>query len=102
MQEISDVCIGFQWDRGNPDKNWVNHRVSTVECEQIFFNQPLVASADKTHSHREPRFYVLGQTDNERLLYIAFLVRDRQIRVISARNMNRKEKRVYEHAKKKK
>ena len=35
-------CTGFQWDAGNATKNWEAHRVSQAECEQIFFNQPLL------------------------------------------------------------
>ena len=100
MEELFRSCLGFQWDEGNSDKNWINHRVSTFECEQIFFNQPLVAAEDAMHSLDEQRFYVLGQTDGGRPLYLAFTIRDRQIRVISARDMNRKERKVYGHAEK--
>ena len=99
-EELFRWCDGFEWDEGNSDKNWINHRVSIFECEQIFFNQPLVAAADAAHSRDEQRFYVLGQTDGGRPLYVAFAIRDRRIRVISARDMNRKERKVYGHAEK--
>lgn len=97
--EISDVlsqCTGFEWDLGNIEKNWLKHKVSQEECEQIFFNVPLVAAEDTKHSDTENRFYALGQTDHGRLLFLIFTVRSRLIRVISARVMNRKERRVYE------
>ena len=45
------------------------------------------------------RYYALGQTDARRLLFIVFTIRDDLIRVISARPMSRRERRVYEHAK---
>jgi len=41
-KEILSQCIGFEWDKGNIDKNWLKHEVNPTECEQIFFNQPLV------------------------------------------------------------
>ncbi|MEX2375866.1 MAG: BrnT family toxin [Dehalococcoidia bacterium] len=87
---------GFQWDAGNIEKNWVAHRVTAAECEQIFFNQPLVTSQDAAHSDAEDRFFCLGQTDAGRLLFIAFTIREEQIRVISARDMSRKERKAYE------
>ena len=92
--DISD-CTGFEWDEGNLFKNWEKHRVSAAECEQIFFNKPLVAGADQRHSQREARFHALGQTDFGRLLFVVFTIRNNRIRVISARDMNRKEKKVF-------
>jgi len=89
-------CEGFQWDEGNLLKNWEKHEVTASECEQLFFNQPLVVAEDEKHSTREARLFALGQTDAGRLLFIVFAIRKNQIRVISARDMNRKERKVYE------
>jgi uncharacterized protein len=88
-------CVGFDWDDGNLFKNWERHRVSAFECEQVFFNQPLVAAPDEKHSSAEPRFFALGQTDATRLLFIVFTIRDKRIRVISARDMNSRERKQY-------
>ncbi|MFV1950421.1 MAG: BrnT family toxin [Nitrospinota bacterium] len=88
-------CIGFEWDKHNADKIWLKHRVSTSECEQIFFNRPLVVADDVKHSKREKRFYALGHTDAKRLLFTVFTIRRNNIRIISARDMNRKERKVY-------
>ncbi len=88
-------CNGFQWDDGNSEKNWISHQVAKSECEQIFFNQPLVIGNDEKHSTVEKRYYVLGQTDSDRLLYIVCTVRQNLIRVISARDMSKKEREVY-------
>jgi len=90
---------GFEWDNWNLDKNWLKHGVTRYESEQIFFNQPLLVSNDEKHSQDEARFNALGKTDTERLLSVAFTVRSQLIRIISARGMNGKEKRVYEDAK---
>ncbi len=93
-QEILN-CTGFQWDDGNSEKNWISHQVAKSECEQIFFNQPLVIGNDEKHSKIEKRYYVLGQTDCDRQLYIVCTVRQNLIRVISARDMSKKEREVY-------
>ena len=86
---------GFDWDEANLAKNWEKHRVTPWECEQAFFNVPLVVADDLVHSTVEPRYYVLGQTDAERRLFIVFTIRKRRIRVISARDMSPKERRAY-------
>lgn len=86
---------GFDWHGGNAEKNWKRHGVSPSESEQVFFNRPLFISDDMAHSEHEKRFYVLGQTDEGRELFVAFTMRGKHIRVISARDMNRKERRTY-------
>ncbi len=94
--ELLSNCTGFDWDEGNLLKNWEKHAVSGSECEQVLFNRPLVAEPDAKHSGGEPRYYVLGQTDSGRPLFLVFTVRSDLIRVISARDMSRKERRKYE------
>ena len=91
-----EKCIGFDWHEGNFLKNWEKHRVSVSECEQFFFNRPLITAYDKNHSKQGLRFYALGHTDAGRRLFVVFTVREDLIRVISARNMNRKERERYE------
>ena len=93
--EELEQCEGFDWDHGNRDKNWRKHQITDAECEQIFFNDPLIAGKDIEHSQREPRFFALGQTDAGRFLFVAFTIRSRRIRVISARDMTRRERRRY-------
>ncbi len=89
-------CTGFEWDGHNIDKIWRKHHVLQSECEQIFFNLPLIIADDVKHSEQENRFFALGQTDAKRSLFAVFTVRNNKIRVISARDMNRKERRVYQ------
>jgi uncharacterized protein len=93
--EVAD-WEGFEWDEGNLLKNWEKHRVSASECEQVFFNRPLVAGLDKKHSQSGSRYYALGITDAKRKLFIVFTIRKKLIRVISARDMNKKERKVFE------
>jgi uncharacterized DUF497 family protein len=86
---------GFDWDESNRDKNWITHRVSTSECEEVFFNLPLLLRPDPNHSSTEARYFVLGQTNTGRFLFIAFTLRGDRIRVISARDMSKKERATY-------
>jgi uncharacterized DUF497 family protein len=96
IDEAMAKCSGFDWDEGNLFKNREKHGVSASECEQVFFNRPLVAMPDSTHSAGESRFHALGQSDAGRHLFIVFTVRNDLIRVISARDMSRKERQAYE------
>ncbi len=90
--------IGFQWDEGNARKSVDNHGVSQAEAEQIFFGEPLFVVGDVRHSGAEPRFHALGVTKNGRRLHVTFTLRedDTKIRVISARDMHRKERARYD------
>jgi uncharacterized protein len=89
---------GFDWDDGNIGKNW-SHRVTDWESEEVFFNSPILFGGDAVHSQKEQRFYVLGQTNRGRGLFIAFTIRRKLVRIISARDMNVRERKVYENAK---
>jgi uncharacterized protein len=95
MKQLLQQCKGFEWDEGNAEKNWILHRVSRTECEQTFFNEPFVVMHDEKHSQLEKRFYLLGQTDLGRLLFIVFTIRKNLIRVISARDQHKKEREIY-------
>ena len=87
---------GFDWDEGNVDKNWIKHLVSPVEAEEVFFNKPLLLISDEKHSDKEQRFVAMGKTDAGRLLFINWTSRKGKIRPISARPMNKKERKMYE------
>lgn len=89
-------CEGFQWDFGNVAKIWERHRVTPAECEDVFFHRPLIVREDEAHADTEERLYALGRSDAERLLFVAFTVRGHLIRVISARDMSRKERKIYQ------
>lgn len=96
MIDLSTI-VGFEWDAGNERKN-DKHGVSMAEAEQVFFNAPLLLPDDLAHSQNETRLHALGATDEGRLLHITFTLRraGELIRVISARNMHRKERSFYE------
>jgi len=96
MENELERFTGFQWDEGNIDKNLFKHDVENWECEQIFFNEPLIILNDPKHSLSENRWAAFGKTDTDRLLTVIFTRRDKLLRVISARDMNRKERKYYE------
>ena len=85
----------FDWDDGNARKNLV-HNVAQAEAEQVFFNEHLITN-DLAHSVKEPRWHLLGVTNSGRLLHLIFTLREHgtKIRIISARDMSRRERSVY-------
>jgi len=89
------ACTGFEWDEENAVKNWESHEVSQAECEETFFNRPLIVRRDRRHAQQEPRYYALGRTDARRPLFIAFTIRGEKVRVISARDMTPSEHQRY-------
>jgi len=89
--------IAFQWDKGNIDKNFIKHDVTVQEAEEVFLNESFIVAEDVKHSDtKEQRFYGLGQTRSGRKLFVAFTVRDKKIRIISIRDMKKKERTAYE------
>ena len=96
MIDVSRL-VGFEWDEGNARKSIDKHGVSQSESEQIFFNEPLILLADDKHSQKESRYHALGRSEGGSLLHVTFTLRNEAtlIRVISARDMHRKERVVY-------
>jgi uncharacterized DUF497 family protein len=98
VREELAKCTGFEWDAGNSEKIRERHGVAQGECEEVFFNQPLLVTFDEKHSQDEPRYFGLGQTTAGRPLLVVFTIRGELIRVISAREMSHKEREIYERA----
>ena len=96
MENEFNNFLGFQWDQGNIDKNLIKHNVENWECEQVFFNKPILILEDLSHSLSEKRWAAFGKTDADRLLMVVFTKRGKSLRIISARDMNKKEKQFYE------
>jgi uncharacterized DUF497 family protein len=98
MKNSLDGVTGFEWDGDNSEKSLVKHQVNDWECEQVFFNEPLVVLDDPRHSLVERRWAALGRTDAGRRLAVIFTRRGKLIRVISARSMSRRERKFYEES----
>ena len=96
---LNDVA-GFEWDEGNLEKNWAEHEVRWTESEEVFYRRPLLIVRDEGHSRSEPRYGAWGRTANERRLFVVFTIRRSLIRIVSARDMSRSERRAYDDAEK--
>ena len=92
------ACDGFEWDAGNLFKAWMGHRVLPDECHEAFANWPRLAGVDEMHSGKEPRFLFYGRTNRGRFLMIVFTFRGNKIRVISPRDMSKRERTRYNEA----
>ena len=98
MIKILPKVIAFEWDKGNIDKNFTKHRISNQEAEEVFFNKSFIIVEDKKHSLKEQRFQALGKTSKQRKVFLSFTIREDRIRIISIRDMNKKEEVEYEKA----
>ena len=91
---------GFSWDKGNLNKNRLKHNVETTECEEVFFNEPIIVLNDEKHSVKsEKRFRVIGISSKKRKLSLAITIRNNKIRVITARDQSKKERKAFEEEK---
>lgn len=88
--------IAFDWDEGSISKNFIKHSVTVQEAEEIFYNKPLVIVDDASHSSQEIRLHAFGKTKVNRMLFTAFTIRNNKLRIISIRDMKRKERLHYE------
>lgn len=87
---------GCDWDDGNIGKNWPKHGVTDWEIEEVFLNVPIAFGSDPSHSGTEDRYFALGRTNRGRGLFVAFTIRGRLVQPISGRDMNARERRLYE------
>ena len=92
--------IRFEWDAGNSLKNQALHGVSNQEAEEAYFGSDAFILDDPEHSTVEKRYVLLGETRAGRRLTAVFTLRHDRVRVISARDMSRKERRGYAAVKK--
>jgi len=93
-----DEVAGFDWDEANVLKNWEKHKVKHTETEEVFGNEPKLVFEDVSPSKVEKRYLILGKTISGRKQAVFFTFRADKIRMISARDMNRKERIRYEEA----
>ena len=89
--------VEFDWSGGNDAKILAKHNVTTREAEAIFFNKPLFIAADSPHSKDEERYFAFGLTTEGRRLFVSFTLRDSRIRIISARDLSRQERKRFQN-----
>ena len=87
--------ILFEWDAGNSDKSLKKHKTTNIEAEEVFKNKPKFIFLDDKHSSIEKRYLIWGITNKIRKLAVIFTIRSSKIRIISARDMNKKERSTY-------
>jgi uncharacterized DUF497 family protein len=93
---VFEKVAGFEWDEGNKGKNWDKHKVRDEECEELFFDHDKKILKDILHSGKEKRYIIIGKTKKQRPLFAAFTIRKDKVRIISARDLNKKEYKYYE------
>jgi uncharacterized DUF497 family protein len=93
--DILEEVTGVAWDEGNIE-HIAEHNVTPEEAEELFSDPDNVLSEDIEHSTIEKRFLIIGKTEQGRLLYQIFTRRGESIRVISSRDINKKEVYLYE------
>ncbi|OGG12689.1 hypothetical protein A3D77_04195 [Candidatus Gottesmanbacteria bacterium RIFCSPHIGHO2_02_FULL_39_11] len=87
--------VEFDWNEANIT-HITNHNVTPEEAEEIFSDKNNVLIEDIKHSQLERRLLIIGKTQKGRILYQIFTRRGNKIRVISSRDINRKEIKLYE------
>ena len=97
---VKSKVIEFEWDKWNLDKSYFKHSVTPKETEEVFIDEESLRIPDLRHFQKEERFNIIGKTLEGKNLFIAFVFRDRKVRVISARRMHREEVEKYEEIKK--
>lgn len=106
MDNVRDIDLsnidGFDWDEHNINKNKLKHGVDISECEEVFYNKPQIVAFDKSHSQKEDRYSLIGNTTKGKRLTIIFTLRNGKIRVISARAQSNKERKLYDEELRKK
>ncbi|MCP4367429.1 MAG: BrnT family toxin [Deltaproteobacteria bacterium] len=87
---------GIIWLRDIVDKLSFKHRVEPYEVEEVFDNRPKIRFVEKGERKDENVYLALGRTDAGRYLTVLFIhKKTREALVLSARDMARKERRLY-------
>jgi uncharacterized DUF497 family protein len=88
--------IEFEWDPDKAKKNIEKHRVSFNEAATVFGDPLSMTFYDPDHSIDESRFITVGLSRLGKLLIVSHTDRDDRIRIISARETTRRERKFYE------
>ena len=88
--------MNFEWNPRKADVNSRKHRVSFVEAATVFGDDLAITVPDPDHSIGEDRYITIGWSNRHRLLMVAHADRENRIRIISARELTRREQKAYE------
>ncbi|WP_310429924.1 BrnT family toxin [Chamaesiphon sp. VAR_48_metabat_135_sub] len=88
--------MSFEWDEEKAKSNISTHDVSFDEATSVFEDPLFLTFADPEHSIQEQRFVIMGESARGRLLVVSYTERADATRLISARQVTRKERKAYE------
>lgn len=91
----------FEWDPAKAKTNWRKHGVSFEDAAALFLDPLAISVPDGEHSEAEERWVTIGRDSRGRLLVIVHTlpessVKERKVRIISARKATKREMRQYE------
>jgi uncharacterized protein len=86
----------FEWNMEKAKSNNLKHKVSFQEAATVFGDQLALTYRDPDHSVGEMRYVTFGESLQKRLLVVAHTRRGDKTRIISARLMNKSERKIYE------
>lgn len=88
----------FVWDNKKAELNQRKHQVSFEEASTVFSDPLAKLASDPDHSRDEHRMILIGYSNRSKLLFVVHVYFDSEevIRIISARNATKKEKRDFE------
>ncbi len=86
----------FEWDPKKAASNAQNHDLTFEEASTVFRDPLALLMPDPDHSLYEERYLVLGRSDRQTLIVVAFVERSPRTRLISARRATRPERKLYE------
>jgi uncharacterized protein len=90
------MALKFEWDPNKAKKNKKKHGMSFDEAATVFFDPLSMNYEDPDHSYEENRYIIIGLSNFGRLLFVSHVERGDIIRIISARELTRKERKQYE------
>ena len=88
----------FEWNEGKATTNLSKHGVSFDEAKTVFDDSLYVDFYDPNHSYDEHRYIIVGQLQKGRLLIVSYMERSNVIRLISTREVTRRERKAYEES----
>jgi uncharacterized DUF497 family protein len=92
------LALEFEWDPEKAATNSIKHKVTFEEAATVFGDPLGRILADPRHSSEEERLVLLGYSENRRLVAVMYVERDHKIRIVSAREATRRERRDYEES----
>mgnify|MGYP001584078752 CR=1 FL=1 len=86
----------FEWDPKKATANVQKHDVTFAEAATVFGDPLAITFEDPDHSTDENRYITFGLSLQKRLIVVSHTERGDRTRIISARLMDRKERKIYE------